>query len=278
MTETKRAVGVDWASGYWLAVEYEDDQYVDVLVEDDFEDIWESYGSTVDRILVDVPIGLFDEDDATSDERGRECDSLARKVLGSRWSSVFTPPARQAAELAEDESHKKISEKNREIVGKGLSIQAYHIASGIVEIDSFLNPDDEAEKQRRRDEAEKQRRREVVKEAHPEVCFAAFDGDALEYSKTSAVGFGERLSALENVVDEPGEVFREIGRDLAEFDGDADVAAIDPDDVLDAMAMAVAAGADEDERWSLPEDPAVDERCLPMQMVYRAETPFKFDE
>ena len=270
MGKPNLAVGVDRASGYWLAVVYENEEYDRVAVEEDFEKLWEEFDPERDRILVDVPIGLFDENDDESEERGRECDTLARKVLGSRSSSVFTAPARQAAKLAEEEKeHGEVSDTNHEIVKKGLSIQAYHISPGIAEVDAFLCPDSEDEKRRRRD---------LVKEAHPEVCFAAFNGGALEYSKTSAVGFGERLSALENIVDEPGETFRKIGRDLADYEDDVDVGAIDPDDVLDAMALAVVAGADTDDLHPLPEEPERDVRGLPMQMVYRAETPFEFDE
>ena len=265
MVELKSAVGVDWASGYWLGVEYQDGHYERVIVKPRFEELWTAFDSKPDQILVDVPIGLFDQNDGDTGERGRECDSLARVVLGSRWSSVFTPPARQAAELAKNgKPHEDVSSKNRDVVGKGLSIQAYHIAPGIAEVDSFLHPDEKDEKRRRR---------ERVQEAHPEVCFAAFAGEALEYSKTSAVGFGERLSALDNVVENPGETFREISQDFEERDGDIDVTEIDADDVLDAMALAITACADENERQTLPEEPPVDERELPMQMVYRAEEP-----
>ncbi|USZ73572.1 DUF429 domain-containing protein [Natronosalvus halobius] len=218
-------------------------------------------------MLVDVPIGLYDENDDETGERGRDCDTFARRVLGSRSSSVFTPPARQAAqEATQDRSHETVSNTNRKIVEKGLSIQAYHIAPGIDEIDSFLTPDDDDERQLRR---------ERIDEAHPEVCFAAFASDQLQYSKASAIGFGERLSALENVIDEPGEMFRAISRDLVDRAEDFKVSAIDPDDVLDAMALAVAASADEYERQTLPEDPPTDCLGLPMQIVYRAENSFE---
>ncbi len=204
MGESKHTVGVDWASGNWIAVEYRDEEYECVTLVSDFEELWESFEPKPDRVLVDVPIGLCDENDDEIAERGRECDDFARNVLGSRSSSVFTPPTRQAAELARDgKSHETVSAKNRDIVEKGLSIQAYHIAPGIAEVDAFLDPAED----------ERNLRRERVEEAHPEVCFVAFNGGELEYPKTSAVGFGERLSALENVVDEPGETFRKISRE-----------------------------------------------------------------
>ncbi|AXR79904.1 DUF429 domain-containing protein [Natrarchaeobaculum sulfurireducens] len=269
MAESRHAVGVDWASGHWLAVEYRNDEYEDITVETSFEALWRTFEEKPDKVLVDVPIGLCDESDDESSERSRECDTLARRVLGSRSSSVFTPPARQAAyEAREEKPHGTVSETNRELVGKGLSIQTYHIAPGIAELDSFLNPDDDEDKKRRR---------KRVEEAHPEVCFAAFDDSVLEYAKTSAVGVSERLSALENVVDEPGKTFLAISRDLSRHADEFDVTAIDADDVLDAMALAITASADENERQTLPEDPPRDSLGLPMQMVYRSETPFEVE-
>jgi predicted RNase H-like nuclease len=266
MGESTHSVGVDWASGNWLAVEYRGEEYECVTLAGDFEELWESFDPKPDRILVDVPIGLCDENDDETGERGRECDDFARSVLGSRSSSVFTPPSRQAAELARNEvPHETVSAKNRDIVGKGLSIQSYHIASGIAEVDAFLDPDED----------ERNLRRDRVEEAHPEVCFVAFNGGEFEDSKTSAVGFGERLSALENVVDEPGETFRKISHELAEHEDSVDVADVDVDDVLDAMALAITAGANEDERQTIPENPPEDRHELPIQMVYRAESPLE---
>lgn len=266
MGESRHSVGVDWASGNWLAVEYRDEEYDCVTLAVDFEELWESFDPKPDRILVDVPIGLCDENDDEIEERGRECDDFARNVLGSRSSSVFTSPTRQAAELARDgESHETVSSKNRDLVEKGLSIQAYHIAPGIAEVDEFLDPAED----------EWNLRCERVEEAHPEVCFVAFDGGELEYPKTSAVGFGERLSALENVVDDPDDTFRKISHELAEHEDEVDVADIEADDVLDAMALAITACANEDERRTIPENPPEDHRRLPMRMVYRAESPLE---
>ena len=47
---------------------------------------------TATRVLVDIPIGLPWRESA-----GRPCDTLARRVLGPRATSAFSPPARQAS-------------------------------------------------------------------------------------------------------------------------------------------------------------------------------------
>lgn len=268
MSNTNHVAGIDWASGVWLCVEFRDCQYERVTAEATIGELWASFDSTPDRILLDAPIGLLDENDAESGaERGRRCDALARSVLGARHSSVFTPPARQAAQEARAEQpHEAASETNRELVGKGLSIQAYHIASGIAEVDDFLDP---------ADDGVMRERRETIVESHPEVCFAAFAGGPMEYSKTSASGFGERLSALQTFHETPAATFQAICEDLA-ADDERDVAAIDADDVLDAMALAIAAGAEEGDLHAIPENPPEDHRGLPMQMVYRAVEPFDF--
>src|SRR6266540_1721796 len=45
-------------------------------------------------IAVDIPIGLLEE----PQPGGRECDRQARRLLGRRASSVFTPPIRKLLE------------------------------------------------------------------------------------------------------------------------------------------------------------------------------------
>ncbi|WP_425499817.1 DUF429 domain-containing protein [Natrinema caseinilyticum] len=62
---------------------------------------------------------------------------------------------------------------------------------------------------------------------------------------------------------------------LAEHEDEIGVADVEADDVLDAMALAITACANEDERRTIPEHPPKDQRRLPMQMVYRAESPLE---
>lgn len=46
------------------------------------------------------------------------------------------------------------------------------------------------------------------------------------------------------------------------------------DDVLDGIALALTAAAPQTEDQILPEQPPTDHKDLPMQMVYRASSPF----
>src|SRR5262249_55874038 len=62
--------------------------------------IWARFDDVLSRepapavIAVDMPIGLL----AAPQPGGRDCDRLARRLLGRRASSVFTPPARPLLE------------------------------------------------------------------------------------------------------------------------------------------------------------------------------------
>ena len=255
-----RAIGVDWSSGIWLAVILDGGDYDEVTTHEHIEEVWESYGEA-HAILIDVPIGLVSEDDPREDggDLERECDSLARSAIGSRSSSVFTPPAREAAKMvASGDSHSQVSQENRRITGKGLTLQAYSISEGIAQVDDFLRDGDRSDE------------RETLVESHPEVCFRAFAGSELEHSKKTAPGYGERVEALANVVESPETLIQQITADLVDTSHDIDV-----DDVLDALALAVASAGLPDQRQSLPSDPSDDAVGLPMQIVYRADQPLK---
>lgn len=252
------AVGVDWSSGAWLAVAYSDeDGPPDARVFDEIRGVWTEYGDAARRILVDVPIGLCESFEAdscrcveTDGTLSRRCDDLARDVVGPRSSSVFTPPAREAAKLAaKDREHAVVSERNRELTGKGLMQQAANISKGIVEVEELLLDDGDPT---------------VLLEAHPEVCFRAFAGTPLQHSKKTAPGVDERLSALSSVAEYDDGTWRAIARDLGAVDH-----MVQLDDVLDALALALTALAPTKEFHRLPPEPPKDTKGLPMQMVYR---------
>lgn len=225
---------------------------------DEIEELWDAYGDTSHRIVIDVPIGLcesLDTDECScleeDGELSRECDDLARRVVGDQYRSVFTAPARGAAELVvEGKEYAEITEKNRELTGKGLSQQAASISRGIVEVENLLrNGGDE----------------EILVEGHPEVCFRAFNGESLKHSKRTAPGVDERLSAIVGVPEHSDGDWRTLARALGDENHTVQL-----DDLLDALALALTACADDTELQTLPSAPPVDSRGLPMQMVYRS--------
>lgn len=261
------AIGIDWSNGGWLAVILEDQELGEVIVEPEITGITEEYAADASRILIDIPIGLFEAGERDEDqELVRKCDSLARKVLGTRHSSVFNPPAREVTEMIHGEkSHAAASERNREITGKGLQLQAYHIGDAIYEVDSLLEKTDE-----NNDFVNN------ISESHPEVCFRALAEDEIAYSKSTIQGAVERLEVLAEHGMDAWEIFQEISKCIIdETERDIDV-----DDVIDAMVLAyVAAAPDEEIYWLPPRfdhgETAEQNRDSVMEMAYRAEEPLQ---
>lgn len=95
-----------------------------------------------ERIAVDVPIGM-------PEREPRPCDLAARSALGANRSSVFVVPPRA---VLESSSYADACAVAREVTGKAISLQTWHIGARIV--DATDNAD----------------ARTV--EAHPEVSFA----------------------------------------------------------------------------------------------------------
>ena len=241
--------GVDWASGDWLAIVFENEEPVDLL-ENDFSAIPESHRD-FHRILIDIPIGLPHDDETL--EKREKLDSAARTATG-RSSSVFPVPSRAACQKAmEGKDYETVVHQNQEDLTKGLTWQSYYIAAGIGELDDYLK-DNEAAK-------------ETIVESHPEVCFWGLLGHQLSHSKKSAPGIGERLAALDEHLDDPEAVFGQICRDLMGQETD-----LDTDDVIDALGLAVVAGHSQKELRFLPDgEECFDGEGLPIQMAYWSE-------
>lgn len=257
---TETVAGVDWAGGAWLAVVFDGDDEPAARLERDLETLW---NDGVDRMLVDVPIGL--PDDAETLAQREAVDSAAR-AAAERPSSVFPVPSRGACRAAmAGAEYETVNERNSADLDKGLSRQSYHIAPAVGEVDAFLREDEAA--------------REAVMEAHPEVCFRGLAGQPLEHSKTGAPGVGERLGALDGHLDDPGVVLGRICRRLADAAVDVadapkrtDVAdAADPtvDDAVDALGLAVVARRPVDDLRFLPDGSEYrDREGIPMRMAY----------
>ncbi len=90
-------------------------------------------------IAVDVPIGLL----ATASAGGRACEVLARQLLLTRASSVFSAPTRAAlAAFRAGSRYQAVSTANRGGVATapGLSQQTFGILPKIDEVDAALSP------------------------------------------------------------------------------------------------------------------------------------------
>ena len=190
--------------------------------------------------LVDIPIGLPSAEHPT-----RFCDTEARRLLRPlRHNSVFSPPCR-AALLAE--SFREACRINRNIVGKMISQQAYHIGGKIRETDELLQRKPELTS--------------IIREIHPEICFHSMAGGSpMRHNKRSAEGFTERLTLIQTYRSDAETIVR---NSLERFSRRE----VKPDDILDAMAAAVIGKISRGFLQTLPENPEKDENGLPMEIV-----------
>lgn len=108
-------------------------------------------------IAIDMPIGL-------PESGSRVCDREARRLVGTRRSSVFPAPARSwlsAATFAET---------------TGLSIQTWNLIPKIREVDDVWEP--------------------RLVEAFPELVFTVLAGAPMTHNKRTPEGQAERLTTL----------------------------------------------------------------------------------
>ncbi len=217
-----------------------------------------------DLMLVDMPIGLPDDDDCQAVLRA--CDQEARDILRPRWQSVFPVPVKSVMEnryLLSAESW----EKARPILAKRhpvpknkkgrLTAQSFAILVKIKEVGDLLTSD---------------RERGIIRETHPEICFMNLAMDSEQrnrlnvFSKKHGLGFVNRVAILDSCHPDAEEVI---------FNACERWPQIASDDIVDAMACAVTAWLifhDKDSARALPhrEPPRKDvaDRSDPPEIVF----------
>lgn len=215
-------VGADACPAGWLVTVIEN-QSVVVETYGKFSQIRDSYAGA-DRILVDIPIGL-------PAENRRRCDEQARSLLGCRGNSVFYPPCESAVAC---DDYDEANSAHRDSVGNGLSQQAFHIGDKIRDVESVVGD----------------RYDGIVRESHPELCFAALNGQPIAYSKSSKLGRGLRQKLLLKELDIAGTVYNEVREKYT-------LRKVRRDDILDSIVLAVAAR--NGGLTAIPSDPNKDE-------------------
>ena len=170
----------------------------------------------IQAVAIDIPIGL--PDDTT-----RQADTLARKALKGKASSVFTTLTREAYGA---ESRAESDSVNRGLSGQGVGAQAYGLRDKILEVDAWVRT----------------RPTVAVLEVHPELSFAVMAGAPVLPTKKTDEGRTAKLAALAAAGIASPSVLK----------GDGYAA----DDVLDACAAAwTAARRTNGLARSLPEPP-----------------------
>jgi predicted RNase H-like nuclease len=233
-------VGVDRCKAGWFIAALDESLNWAVDIAFTIDDRWAKY-KKAEIILIDIPIGLRE-----SGPTELLCDLAARQVLGSRKSSVFPAPCRQALSA---QTYEEASRWNDQITGRRLSKQSWAILPAIREIDTLLAKDQEA--------------RTVIREMHPEVCFWGLNRRiTMPNYKKDDEGFRDRIALLEQFFPSAR---RLVEHTLATYRSSM----VSRDDVVDALVGAVTASGGSDCLATLPDVPERDSRDLPMEMVYR---------
>lgn len=193
-------VGVDAYRHGWGAVGVRARCVERVAACGSFREVLETFSDAA-AFGVDIPIGF-------SREGVRPCDLAARRILGSRWSTIFVTPPRVVLEAP---TYHEALDRSRALTGAGISRQAYGLRTRILEVDAEVVAGDR------------------IFEVHPELSFGALAGAPLTSRKTTWGGMWARLDLLARA-----------GIHLPSDLGAAGV--LPPADLIDAAAAAWSAG------------------------------------
>jgi predicted RNase H-like nuclease len=128
---------------------------------------------TPDILMIDIPIGLSDRD-------GRQCDAMARALLGNRHVCVFSAPIRPALQAA---TRQQASLLTHPINGHHVGCQAWAIVPKVREVDLVLSANTQLQNR--------------VFEVHPEVSFSEWNGGVpLQARKKSQLGRVNRQALI----------------------------------------------------------------------------------
>jgi predicted RNase H-like nuclease len=164
--------GIDGFRGGWVAFKVHlpsRNTSVEII---DLPSILRNKPDDLTILAIDMPIGLLDG--------SRACDKAARRLLRQpRGTSVFAAPCRASLSA---KNHATATATNLRTTGRGLSQQAWGIASKIKQVDDAITP-----------ECQK-----FAFEVHPEVCFWTLAGERpMAHGKKTRVA--ERLDLLRSV-------------------------------------------------------------------------------
>lgn len=229
-------IGIDGCRGGWIAAvidqgELRIEKYVNI------QELISKY-PLFDDMLIDMVIGLPSD----QEQYERRPDCTARRLIVPRTSTIFAVPSRQA--VYEDTEERQI-DANKMALGKGLAKQTMAIIPKMRELDGFL--------------AENKNYKNVIRESHPEVCFARLNGTVVMTKKSEMEGLMERVHILSGYL--PGlsvELIISRAKELC----------CNADDIVDAVCLAVTANLSIQGRSEvIPGNVMMDDHGLRMQMV-----------
>ena len=233
-----KTAGLDGCKAGWILITFDNEKtgYFVLRTEQDLEDAFDTY----DRLLIDMPIGLEDENYT------RECDRLLREKLGGEYAaSVFSPPIRPALHAP---SYVEANMQSFEYTEKKLTVQAWNITPKIKVVDRLLQENEEY--------------REKVFESHPELLFMNLNGGMIYQTKKTKKGLRHRLNLVTNHEKIAADFFRDIKEEFRRNE-------VDEDDIVDAMALALAAKQSVGKGLkTIPNEPVTDSEGLVKAIHY----------
>mgnify|MGYP003779619869 CR=1 FL=1 len=216
--------GVDGVRGGWVVALVHPAGRVQWHTADTAADVLAATRSA-DAVGVDIPLGL------PEGSARRDCDVLTAGRLGRARAAVFPAPPRPVLAA---ESYAEACAVARELTGRAISLQTFHIGGKIADWDTVELPD-------------------RVVEVHPELSFRVLAPRTAFAGKRTVRGAGQRIAALAGWID-PAAALADLPTGVG------------LDDVLDALVAAWSAG-----RWASGSAEALggtlDARGRPMRVV-----------
>jgi predicted RNase H-like nuclease len=234
-----KLIGIDGCPGGWVCASAGVDlATVAFTIHQDLTNVFSEAVRDGDQVVIDVPIGL-------PTDGPRECDLAARQYLPiGRKSSVFPAPCQETLAAS---SFEDACALNRHACGKAISKQLWAILPKIRDVDGLMSC----------------ARQSWIREAHPEVTFAAIGDHAVPLPhKGKPAGQAARLALISSYVPSIGHAGlvaqrRRLG-----------AGKVGLDDLIDALACLITAFRIVNKTaFTLPRDPPKNARGLRMEIV-----------
>lgn len=228
------SIGVDGCAGGWLLAALKQGK-LSLKKYGSVNDIVRDYPD-FDGFLIDMVIGL------PGNKEQIRPDGFARKIIKERASTIFPAPCRQAIYAT---SKAEAYRQNEIILGKKFTPLTLGIMPKMYQLDSFLQANPQY--------------KNLIKESHPELCFARLNGKTVLSRKTEFEGIMDRIKILSKYLPE---------LDFSEISSYAVRLKCEIDDILDAICLCVTANlASQGYYEVIPENPMYDDTGLLMQMI-----------
>lgn len=233
-----KTAGLDGCKAGWILISFDEgaEKYEVLRDREALKAAFEEY----DRIFIDMPIGLEDE------EYTREADRLLREKVGGDYaSSVFSPPIRPALTAP---SYVEANMISHDYTDKKLTLQSWNITPKIQMVDELLRADNSLI--------------EKVLESHPEFLFQKLNGGMIYQKKNLKKGIKHRLELIKAREPIGEDFFRDIKEEFRRNE-------VEEDDIVDAMVLAHCAKVSVDEGIkTLPEEVPYDSEGMKKAIHY----------